>query len=601
MTDQEIISSFVKPILEKYADPIIKGIKGFAKDEWEKFKVDFDIVFKKYLNNATEKYSKIKTILYKTEPKYIYDFFECPYLKKGQETAFKGEDINRILDESNFIIVQGTGGIGKSTFLKHLFLNEVSHKELIPVFIELKDINTLSNDYEITDFIFQKLYVLGSTIDKKYMEYALKSGCFLFLLDGYDEILSEKMDGFFSKLESFCDQYSGNYYILSSRPYSDFVEFQRFTVLTLCSLSKKQAKSLISKIDYDTDVKNRFIQALEDNLYDRHRSFASNPLLLNIMLLTFDNYAEIPSKLHLFYSNAFDTLYFKHDATKAGYHRELKCKLSADAFKKVFSYFCFMTYYQGKIEFTYDEIASVFKKIKKSTEQFNTDDYLYDLVNSICVLYKEGLNYKFTHRSFQEYFTAIFLKELSDSDMQNMTIKLIKKDTYRVVNDSALSMLRDMAQQRFEQNVLIPLLKEVEFTCSDDNKYDFYFKARAPILSFHSLSEKSGYRLFLRTNRNKDLTGYLFDVARDYTDFGDNQRKEHDLATQKLLNLLTTERNIKTDCHFSGLDFMEDDEVYSLLKSTWFGAVIHTLSNLSLDLEKKREDLELDLTGLLVD
>ena len=170
MTDQEIISSFVKPILEKYADPIIKGIKGFAKDEWEKFKVDFDIVFKKYLNNATEKYSKIKTILYKTEPKYIYDFFECPYLKKGQETAFKGEDINRILDESNFIIVQGTGGIGKSTFLKHLFLNEVSHKELIPVFIELKDINTLSNDYEITDFIFQKLYVLGSTIDKKYME-----------------------------------------------------------------------------------------------------------------------------------------------------------------------------------------------------------------------------------------------------------------------------------------------------------------------------------------------------------------------------------------------------------------------------------------------
>jgi len=136
---------------------------------------------------------------------------------------------------------------------------------------------------------------------------------------------------------------------------------------------------------------------------------------------------------------------------------------------------------------------------------------------------------------------------------------------------------------------------------NDDNKYDFYFKARAPILSFHSLSEKSGYRLFLRTNRNKDLTGYLFDVARDYTDFGDNQRKEHDLATQKLLNLLTTERNVKTGCHFSGLDFMEDDEVYSLLKSTWFGAVIHTLSNLSLVLEKKREDLELDLTGLLVD
>ena len=68
----------------------------------------------------------------------------------------------------------------------------------------------------------------------------------------------------------------------------------------------------------------------------KHESFASNPLLLNIMLLTYDNYADIPEKLHLFYSNAFETLYIKHDATKGGYKREFKTKLSSDDFKRVF-------------------------------------------------------------------------------------------------------------------------------------------------------------------------------------------------------------------------------------------------------------------------
>lgn len=132
------------------------------------------------------------------------------------------------------------------------------------------------------------------------MDYALQSGCFLFLLDGYDEISTDKKDAFLRKFERFCDRFPDNYFIVSSRPYSEFVEFQRFSVLTLCNLSKEQALSLVNKIEFDIEIKQRFLEALDKKLYKRHQSFASNPLLLNIMLLTFDNYAEIPEKLHLF-------------------------------------------------------------------------------------------------------------------------------------------------------------------------------------------------------------------------------------------------------------------------------------------------------------
>jgi hypothetical protein len=83
-----ITTGIAKKVLEKYAEPIIKGIVSVSKQEWEKFKVDFDITFSKYLENSYDKYNKIKTILYRTEPKYIYDFFVVPSLKKEPSNIF---------------------------------------------------------------------------------------------------------------------------------------------------------------------------------------------------------------------------------------------------------------------------------------------------------------------------------------------------------------------------------------------------------------------------------------------------------------------------------------------------------------------------------
>ena len=97
--DEIVFSSgCIKAILEKYADPILDKIAKLGHSEWEKFKIDFDIAFIKYLKNSTEKYGKIKTILYRTEPKYIYDFFECPNLRKDRGTLIKGDSVDNVLN-----------------------------------------------------------------------------------------------------------------------------------------------------------------------------------------------------------------------------------------------------------------------------------------------------------------------------------------------------------------------------------------------------------------------------------------------------------------------------------------------------------------------
>lgn len=603
MDETNLVAGCAKAILEKYTEPILKGISNFCRDEWEKFKVDFDFSFKSYLENSVKKYGKIKTILYRTEPKFIYDFFVCPNLKKGDNQIVDGDSVNNILSLSHFIIIQGTGGIGKSTFLKHLFINEISNKDLIPVFIELKDLNSINEDYDISDFVFQRLYDLGSTLKKEYMEYALRSGCFLFLLDGYDEIFTDKKDLFFRKLDGFCDRYSENYFIISSRPYSEFVEFQRFSVLTLANLNKEQALELVKKVEFDPEIKQHFLTALDERLYEKHTSFASNPLLLSIMLLTFDNFAEIPEKLHLFYANAFETLYSKHDATKAGYRRELRCALSFDSFKKAFSYFCFLTYYQGKFELTYDEVSATLKKISSHLPPFEPDAFLYDLINSVCVLYREGLNYKFTHRSFQEFFTAIFLKELSDQNMMALGTELAKKDLFRLANDSVFPMLRDMTEQRFEQNILLPLVIEFERTCHDPDKYDFYYKKLSPNIRYRLRDQTKKAHLGLCVSRSSmsRMVEFLFDMARYYVVRTPELDQHMETTSKKLLDYLTANMGYKIDSDFSCIDYLDNKELYELMRETWIGLYISTMAGMRVQLEKKHKDEEMDLNALLTE
>ncbi|WP_176930996.1 NACHT domain-containing protein [Roseburia inulinivorans] len=592
----------VKKILGKYADPIINKIAEISKGEWEKFKVDFDLAFIEYINNAYEKYSKIKTILYRTEPKYIYDFFEIPFLQKSHSEEFAVDSVDNILDISNFVIIQGTGGIGKSTLMKHLFINELEKKDLIPIFIELKDINDLEKGYDIYDIVFNKLDSLGGNVGKKYLEYALKSGCFLFLLDGYDEILTAQKDYFFKQLDVFCDKYPQNYYIISSRPYSEFIEFQRFTVLSTNPLSKIQAMDLIGKLEFDKDIKERFINALDENLYERHKSFASNPLLLNIMLLTYDNYAEIPEKLHLFYANAFETLYSKHDATKAGYRRELKSELSYDSFKKIFSYFCFITYAQAKTEFSYDELVAFLKKVSINKLTFNIECYIFDLVNSLCVLYKEGLHYKFAHRSFQEYFTALFLKELPDKLMKKMAIQIIHTDVFRISNDSVFDMLYDMAEDRFEKNILLPILEEIEMDVKG-NKYDFYFDRFVDSIKFDKRMErktkddKKEIVLWLSRDIDNDIIEFVYKISYYYVDRTMN--KEVQSASDKMLKYLIKNQEYKCGTKIVGKNIDKESEIYELLKATWLGQRIMIMSELYEKLNQKIEKNEMDLSNLL--
>ena len=471
--------------------------------------------------------------------------------------------------------------------MKHLFLSELKLKDYIPIFIELKDFND-EEHLDLEKLLLKKLNQFHNTFQEEYLDYALQSGCFLFLLDGYDELYSENQKEFFKKLNDFCDKYPENHYILSSRPYSEseFIEFQRFTVLKAVPFTKEQAISLITKIEYpDEELKNKFIRDLESGLYDRHESFASNPLLLNIMLSTYNDYAEIPQKLHLFYYQAFDTMLSKHDATKS-YRRKMLSDLSSDTFKESFAIFCFLTYQKAKTEFTFPEIDEIFKKFPPRIKNvLNIRNFIDDLENCLCVLYKEGNRYKFSHRSFQEYFVAYFLNIQTDSKMRDYSFLLIESGKFSISADSVFFMLEDMSTQRFNNNILIPLLTKFEEAKSKDEDLFEYYILNFPVkIIVNSDSNNRPLSLgFIHVQENlQSFIYYFFDNTINYTSY-------RTIDNNPLISFCKDNHLIEQP--IGPEDIIENKELFDLFKKSWVGQKILSLTHYK---QKLIEDLKED-------
>ena len=582
--NNDLASKFMNAIFDEYLSPLISKIANKLKITYNEVKIDLEIPFQAYLTNSYEKYSKIKTIIYGIEPKKLYDFFEIPFLKKASD-IIKPTTTKILTDLSKFLIIEGSGGIGKSTLMKHLFLSELKLKDYIPIFIELKDFNE-EGHLDLEKLLLKKLNQFHNTFQEEYLDYALQSGCFLFLLDGYDELYSENQKEFFKKLNDFCDKYPENHYILSSRPYSEseFIEFQRFTVLKAVSFTKEQAISLITKIEYpDEELKDKFIRDLESGLYDRHKSFASNPLLLNIMLSTYNDYGEIPQKLHLFYYQAFDTMLSKHDATKS-YRRKMLSDLSSDTFKECFAIFCFLTYQKAKTEFTFPEIDEIFKKFPPRIKNvLNIGDFIDDLGNALCVLYREGNRYKFTHRSFQEYFVAYFLNIQTDSKMRDYSFLLIESGKFSTSADSVFPMLEDMSTQRFNNNILIPLLNKFEESKSGEKDLFEYYILNFPVKIEISLdSGTPSLRLVVYEPHDKlqRFVYYFFKNTIDYTYY-------RTIDDSPLISFC--EENYLVGEIIEPKHLIKNKELFDLFRESWVGQ--HTLS-LTHYKQKLIEDLK---------
>lgn len=460
---QEVIIQVATNLIEDSIKGAWEKVKKIFKDIDAKDAIRYQTAYESYLRNTSHRNSKIKTIIYRRAPKDLYSFYECIGVLFNGKT-YSTEKVTNLFELGNKIIVTGTGGVGKSILFKHLFLNTIEETGLIPVLIELRSFNILDlKDISLYQSIFKNLCNNGFELSEEYFEYSMKEGGYIIFLDGYDEVNRDKLEKITNEIKALSEKYNDNKFYLSSWPSEDFIGWSDFCEVETLALNKQQALSLVKKIDFDEKAKETFYKELDDHLYDDYQSFASNPLLLNIMLLTFQKHASIPERLNDFYEEAFVTLFNVHDATKDSYVRDIRSGLGCEDFKYVFAYLCFKSYFNGEFEFSEMRLHYYLQqaKDKLSRIKFSIEDFQEDLTSSVCMLVKEGLVYRFSHRSFQEYFAAWYTCKLTD-DIQAKLLSNWIKESDSVFSDSYFQMLFDLQSEKVNKIVLCPILTEVK-------------------------------------------------------------------------------------------------------------------------------------------
>lgn len=476
----EIRGEFYMDSLEMRKDSILihEGQSGFIGKLCE----EQAGVYRKYLDALKEKYGAVKTLLYTDAPKPFYDFYVCNNVyraiyTKSRPPRYRYETVSnanvaKFLNISRYIILHGTGGLGKSMMMRHLLLDSIEHYPetgTVPVFVSLKDYN---ETYEnLSDYIYSCVRGLWKSLTRDHLNTLFSSGRVLLLLDGLDEIHSNYADQYEKSLDMFVDTYPDNMYVISSRPFKSFASYARFTVLYLQPFSKAQALQLIDNLDFREDepiIKQKFRKELDTRLFTSHKEFAQNPLLLTIMLMTFEQFAEVPSKMHIFYREAFVALSQKHDASKGSYHRAFRTGLSADQLSDCFSEFCYRSYVDEKFEFTYGDFRRYYDAMRSfgKIQQYSAslDDFVFDLCNNLCLMYKEGNAYHFTHRSFQEYFCALYFSRMKDTALARIGNFFEKHHSTRS-SDNTFDMMCDMIPEQTAEYIFVPRLQELFDKC----------------------------------------------------------------------------------------------------------------------------------------
>lgn len=194
------------------------------------------------------------------------------------------------------------------------------------------------------------------------------------------------------------------------------------------------------------------------------------------MLMTYSSYADVPAKMHHFYAKAYETMARLHDASKGSYVRPLNTGLTPEAFSDYFAQFCARTYYDEVYEFT-DRTFHVYMKnvIKKLSpdKYINPNDFLLDLTVNLCIMYREGEKIHFIHRSFQEYFAALFFSTYYDEKLKAVG-EFFENKMQRFTDESAFDMLYDMIPEKIERFVFLPYLDRI-FNFKSENINGIYW------------------------------------------------------------------------------------------------------------------------------
>ena len=488
MSIEELSSKGIDSFINHLNSFIFKTAPEFFITQYKKHEMKLNKGLPEYIKANYQRCAFVRTLLKRDRPTELDKIYEPLQFKIDDEILKEDEIKSSIATNLHRTIISGYAGNGKTIFLKKIYKELIDNQvNFYPIFVELRNIS--SGTQTLLDCIYESIVTYSDSFTQKQFTYGLKKGLFYFLIDGLDEVSDSQQSNIQEEIIRLTLKYPDCPFVVTSRP-NEFTTWENFHVAHLLPFDYRQCQSYITKIDFVEERKTEFLEFLAEDKFEEHKEFLSNPLLASMMLLTFDEYGDIPAKRHIFYEKCFQVLIKEHDASKGRFHRPLKSMLSHEELEKVFMYFCAMTYQDQKYKFSLQEIDKYINsalKIVNLDSSCKENDIRYDFVHSVSLLLQDSNYFEFIHRSFQEYFFAKLIVNDRKYELEN---KLDNIDgLFSITKLNFIAMIDDMDHDYFETEYILKklaILNEYFESIDPENKLEKIFEQFNDSLSIYS-------------------------------------------------------------------------------------------------------------------
>ncbi len=457
-------------IFSKIVDDVYEQTKIKFKHELDK-----QLIFKKIPKLVEEEINHVryvKTLWQLDRAVNIDDFYCDSHLKSpsNRNEQSKRYLITKISDfnSNKNILIRGIAGQGKSIFLRYLCIREFELGKRIPIFIELRRIQPNETLFE---HITRYFNTLSLEIDPDIFKAMAKSGKFVFFLDGFDEIQDILMDKILNELEYLVCVSSDCQFFVTTRPNTPIEVSPLFDVWALDDLRDDEYKTVIKKLA-DTPQNAKIIIETIEKQKSSVSGLLCTPLLVTLLLMSYKSFQKIPDQLSDFYESIFSVLLQRHDGTKPAFTRPRLCSLNDSQYRELFDALCYETKVSRKSNFNAQEIFKLLDKAMTITGlEEEATKYLKDIVNVTCLILYEGKEYRFIHRSVQEYYASTFIKNRPDVTAVPFYNSCVDFKVWKYWQ-AELSFLSDIDKYRYCKYYLMPLCRKLIGVDSDEKLLD---------------------------------------------------------------------------------------------------------------------------------
>ena len=458
----------VEPFVKKFVTSKLQDFAKWCKEKGKEIATPKSEYFKTYLERMYEKCNIVKTMAFSNSQLRLKDIYIPLTLKNWFDSTVIDGVPKKLIKKYKKILITDTAGMGKSTVLKRIFIAMIDNVEEnigIPIYIEL---NRLHEGHLIADEIKKELKSLFETDDNELLQDLIRSGGFVFFLDGYDEIASD-IALVTNDIQDFISKSGGkNYFFLTSRPDARLNSFGDFQSFSIEPLERKEAFELLTKYDL-SDNKERskgLIVELNSGKYSAIEEYLGNPLLVSLLFTAYYYGKKVPLKKSQFYRQVYNALFEDHKLAQGVKPHNKKSLSDIDDFNSVLRYIGYECLISFGVRFDEDTILRSIARARDyyGNLKFGPSAFLKDLYTTVPLLIKEGAEYSWAHKSLMEYFAAQFIA-VDAKENQDIILSGIYESADTSKYGNMLDIYYDIDYKGFSKNITLPLCEEYVKFC----------------------------------------------------------------------------------------------------------------------------------------